>query len=194
MQVLGGILGAGTLYFIATGKSGFNINDGFALNGFGSRSPDGYNILSCAITEGVFTALLVFTALSTTTKNFENSFKGLVLGGLLIAIHLITIPVTGTSVNFARSLGVAIFAGGEAMTQLWLFAAAQFAGTFVGFTFFKKIHEEDEFESELGNDFANKEQTHKIRSSSARASSKTSKPTAVKSATAKRKVAASRRK
>lgn len=194
MQILGGILGAGALYFIASGKAGFNINDGFALNGFESRSPDGYNAMSCAITEGVFTGLLVFTALTTTTKGFEKGFKGLVLGGLLLAIHLITLPITGTSVNFARSLGVAIFAGGEAMTQLWLFAAAQFAGTFVGLVFFKKIYEEEDLKTDWSNTLDINEH---LKSQADKKTAATKKPTVVKStskAAPKKKAAAARRK
>lgn len=139
MQLLGGILGAGALYFIATGKAGFNINEGFALNGFGAYSPDGFNMISCGVTEALFTGLLVFVALATTNKGFDKAAAGWALGGTLLVIHLVTLPVTGTSVNFARSLGTAVFAGGEALKQLWLFAAAQFIGAFAGMTCYRQV-------------------------------------------------------
>jgi aquaporin Z len=124
-QCLGAILGAFVIYLIATGKAGFDVQQGFALNGFGEHSPKGYSMVSCLITEAVLTTLLLFVVLSTTHSSFPGQFSGIAVGFTLAAIHLVSIPVTNTSVNFARSLGVAVFHGGWALEQLWLFAVAQ---------------------------------------------------------------------
>jgi aquaporin Z len=130
-QCLGAILGGFIIYMIATGKAGFDVQQGFALNGFGEYSPKGYTMMACLITEVVMTALLLFVILSTTHASFSTGFAGIAIGFTLTAIHLMSIPVTNTSVNFARSLGVAIFHGGWALEQLWLFAVAQVIAVFL---------------------------------------------------------------
>ena len=124
-QCLGAILGAFAIYVIATGKAGFDVSQGFALNGFAEHSPKGYDLLSCFLTEAILTAVLLFVALSTTHKEFPAQFTAPALGFTLLTIHLVSLPVTNASVNFARSLGTAVFHGGWALEQLWLFAAAQ---------------------------------------------------------------------
>ncbi len=130
-QCLGAILGAFVVYLIATGKAGFDVHQGFALNGFGEYSPKGYSMVACLITEVVMTALLLFVILASTHTSFPAQFTGIALGFTLTAIHLVSIPVTNTSVNFARSLGVAVFHGGWALEQLWLFAVAQIIAVFL---------------------------------------------------------------
>ena len=130
-QCLGAILGGFIIYMIATGKAGFDVHQGFALNGFGEYSPRGYSMMACLITEVVMTALLLFVVLSTTHASFPAQFTGIAVGFALTAIHLVSIPVTNTSVNFARSLGVALFHGGWALEQLWLFAVAQVIAVFL---------------------------------------------------------------
>lgn len=123
-QCLGAILGGFVIYLIASGKAGFDIQHGFALNGFAEHSPKGYSMVSCLLTETVMTAVLLFVILSTTHKSFPSHFTGITVGLTLTAIHLVSIPVTNTSVNIARSLGTAFFHGGWALEQLWLFAVA----------------------------------------------------------------------
>lgn len=123
-QCLGAILGGFVIYMIATGKAGFDVHQGFALNGFAEHSPKGYSMMSCLITEAVMTAVLLLVILSTTNKSFPAQFAGITVGLTLTGIHLVSIPVTNTSVNIARSLGVAVFHGGWAVEQLWLFAVA----------------------------------------------------------------------
>ena len=123
-QCLGAILGGFVVYLIASGKAGFDIHQGFALNGFAEHSPKGYSMISCLVTEVVMTAVLLFVILSTTHKSFPSQFTGITVGFTLMAIHLVSIPVTNTSVNIARSLGTAVFHGGWAIEQLWLFAVA----------------------------------------------------------------------
>jgi len=123
-QCFGAILGGFVVYMIASGKAGFDIQQGFALNGFAEHSPKGYSMISCLITEAAMTAVLLFVILSTTHKSFPAQFTGVTVGLTLTAIHLVSIPVTNTSVNIARSLGVAVFHGGWALEQLWLFAVA----------------------------------------------------------------------
>ncbi len=126
-QVLGGIAGAGVLYLIASGKSGFEVG-GFASNGYGEFSPGGYNMMSALVTEIVMTFIFLFVILGTTHYKATPGFAGLAIGLCLVLIHLISIPVTNTSVNPARSTSQAIFAGGAAMGQLWLFWVAPIVG------------------------------------------------------------------
>jgi aquaporin Z len=123
-QCLGAILGGFILYHIAIGKAGFDINQGFALNGFGEHSPQEYSMISCLITEVIVTGLLVFVVLCSTKEWFITKFTGLVVGFSLAALHLVSIPITNASINFARSLGVAVIHGGWAIEQLWLFGIA----------------------------------------------------------------------
>ncbi|MGQ4647582.1 aquaporin Z [Lyngbya aestuarii] len=127
-QIVGGIIGGGILYLIASGTPGFDISAGFATNGYGSHSPGSYNLVACAIAEIVLTFFLLFTIMGTTHPKFPPGFAGISIGLSLVLIHLVGIPVTNTSVNPARSIGVAIFQGGWALQQLWLFLIAPFLG------------------------------------------------------------------
>lgn len=126
-QVLGGIAGAGVLYLIATGKSGFEIG-GFAANGYGEHSPDGYNMLSALIIEIVMTFMFLIIILGATHSKAPKGLAGLAIGLGLTLIHLISIPVTNTSVNPARSTSQAVFVGDWALGQLWLFWLAPIVG------------------------------------------------------------------
>ncbi len=126
-QVLGAIAGAGILYLIATGKSDFAVG-GFAANGFGEHSPGGYSLLACFFTEVFFTFMFLMIILGSTSEKAPKSMAPVSIGLALTLIHLVTIPVTNTSVNPARSLGPAIFVGGWAIEQLWLFWLAPILG------------------------------------------------------------------
>jgi aquaporin Z len=126
-QVLGGLIGAGILYMIASGKPGFELGS-FAANGFGEASPGGYSMMAGLICEIVMTFFFLFVILGTTHKNAPSGFAGLAIGLALTLIHLISIPVTNTSVNPARSTSQAIFAGGIHLEQLWLFWVAPIIG------------------------------------------------------------------
>jgi aquaporin Z len=126
-QVLGGIAGAGILYLIATGKPGFELG-GFAANGYAEHSPGGYNMLAALLTETVMTFMFLIIILGATHSEAPQGFAGIAIGLALTLIHLISIPVTNTSVNPARSISQAIFAGGWAIEQLWLFIVAPLAG------------------------------------------------------------------
>jgi aquaporin Z len=127
-QVLGAIVAAGVLYLIATGKAGFDINAGMASNGFEAHSPGGYNILSCLVSEIVMTFMFLIVILGATDKRAPKGFAPIAIGLCLTIIHLVSIPVTNTSVNPARSTGPAIFVGGWALEQLWLFWVAPIVG------------------------------------------------------------------
>ncbi len=127
-QVVGGIAGATVLYFIATGKAGFDVSGGFASNGYGEHSPGGYSMTAALITEIVMTFMFLIIILGATDKRAPAGFAPIAIGLGLTLIHLISIPVTNTSVNPARSTGVAIFVGDWATAQLWLFWVAPFAG------------------------------------------------------------------
>ncbi|WP_343747948.1 aquaporin Z [Fluviicola sp.] len=129
-QVLGGIAGAGILYLIASGKPGFELG-GFAANGFGMHSPGGYSMESALITEVVMTFLFLIIILGATHKNASSGFAGIAIGLGLTLIHLISIPVTNTSVNPARSTSQAVFVQGWALEQLWLFWLAPIAGAII---------------------------------------------------------------
>ncbi|MCX6267722.1 MAG: aquaporin Z [Bacteroidetes bacterium] len=128
-QCLGAILGAGVLYLIKTGQPGFTMGEwALASNGWGEGYLGGFNTLSAFVIELVMTFLFIFVILATTSKFGNGAMAGLAIGVTLMLIHLVTIPVTGTSVNPARSLGPALFAGGKALSQLWLFFVAPIAG------------------------------------------------------------------
>lgn len=127
-QVLGGLAGAGILYMIASGKAGFDASAGFASNGFGEHSPDGYNMMAALVAEIVMTFMFLVIILGATHSKAPKGFAGLAIGLGLTLIHLISIPVTNTSVNPARSTSQAIFAGGWAIDQLWLFWVAPIVG------------------------------------------------------------------
>jgi aquaporin Z len=127
-QVLGGIAGAGTLYVIASGKAGFDLSGGFASNGYGTHSPGGYPLLSCLVAEVVLTFFFLMIIMGSTDKRAPVGFAPIAIGLGLTLIHLIGIPVTNLSVNPARSTGPAIFVGGWAIQQLWLFWLAPIVG------------------------------------------------------------------
>lgn len=130
-QVLGGVAGALVLYIIATGKADANIG-GFASNGYGDLSPGKYSLLAAMVTEIVMTAFFIIVILGATGKRSVAGFAPIAIGLALTLIHLISIPVTNTSVNPARSIAVAIFAGGPALQQLWLFIVAPVVGAVIG--------------------------------------------------------------
>ncbi len=127
-QVAGAVIAAGVLYLIASGKAGFSLAGGFASNGFGEHSPGKYSFGAAAITEVVMTFMFLIVILGATHKRAPVGFAGLAIGLALTLIHLISIPVTNTSVNPARSTGPALFVGGWALQQLWLFWVAPIAG------------------------------------------------------------------
>ncbi|GIC75376.1 aquaporin Z [Moritella sp. F3] len=127
-QVLGGIAGAATLYVIASGQAGFDASAGFASNGYGEHSPGGYTLIAALVTEIVMTFMFLIIILGVTDKRAPAGFAPIAIGLGLTLIHLISIPVTNTSVNPARSTGVAIFQGDWAMSQLWLFWVAPIVG------------------------------------------------------------------
>jgi aquaporin Z len=138
-QVLGGIAGGGVLYLIASGQAGFSAGAGFASNGYASHSPGGYTMQAAVICEIVMTAMFLLIILGATDKRAPAGFAPLAIGLGLTLIHLISIPVTNTSVNPARSTGVAVFAGGWAIEQLWVFWVAPIAGGVLGAVMYKVI-------------------------------------------------------
>jgi aquaporin Z len=131
-QVLGAIAGSGVLYLIASGKPGFSLADGFASNGYADHSPGGYSMMACFLIEVVLTAFFLLIILGSTDERAPKGFAPIAIGLGLTLIHLISIPVTNTSVNPARSTGPAIFVGGWALSQLWLFWLAPIAGAILG--------------------------------------------------------------
>lgn len=131
-QVLGAVAGAAVLFLIATGKAGFDLAGGFASNGYGEHSPGGYSLLACLISEIVMTFMFLFVIMGATDKRAPQGFAPIAIGLCLTLIHLISIPVTNTSVNPARSTGVALFVGGWAVAQLWLFWVAPIIGGILG--------------------------------------------------------------
>lgn len=136
VQMLGGIAGAYIIYLIVTGQTDYNTVSGFASNGFAEHSPSGYSMHAVLLTEFLMTSILLMAVVSTSHAGFPSGFSGLVIGLVLVAIHLVSIPVSNTSVNFARSLGSAFVEGGWALGQLWVFALAQGAASiFVAFLY-----------------------------------------------------------
>jgi len=131
-QVAGGIAAAAVLYLIASGKAGFDLADGFASNGYGEHSPGGYSLLAALVAEVVLTGFFLIVILGSTDKRAPAGFAPIAIGLALTLIHLISIPVTNTSVNPARSTGPALFVGGWAMAQLWLFWVAPLVGGALG--------------------------------------------------------------
>lgn len=132
VQVIGAIAASGVLYLIAIGNIDFTLADGFAANGYGEHSPGGYNMTSALIVEIVLTFMFIFIIMGSTDKLAPIGFAGLAIGLALTLIHLISIPITNTSVNPARSTGPAIFVGGWAISQLWLFWVAPIVGGLLG--------------------------------------------------------------
>ncbi|RYP85504.1 aquaporin Z [Nocardioides guangzhouensis] len=128
-QVVAAIVAAAVLWVVANGVDGFSAKDsGFATNGYGDRSPGGYNLLACLVIEVVLTAVFLFVILGVTDTRAPKGFAPIAIGLALTLIHLVSIPVTNTSVNPARSIGPALFAGSDAISQLWLFILAPIAG------------------------------------------------------------------
>ena len=138
-QVAGGIAGAGILYVIASGHAGFDLAGGFASNGYGEHSPGGYTLAACAVTEVAMTFGFLFVILGSTHGSAPKGFAPIAIGLCLTLIHLISIPVTNTSVNPARSLGPAIFVGGWAIEQVWLFWIAPLVGAVLAGVVYKFV-------------------------------------------------------
>jgi len=138
-QVVGATIAGAVLLAIASGLDGFTTADGFASNGFGDRSPDGYSLASVIVAEVVLTAFFLFVIMGALAKRAAVGFAGLAIGLALTLIHLISIPISNTSVNPARSLGVAWFAGGDALAQMWVFVLAPIAGAVIAGLLFDLI-------------------------------------------------------
>ncbi len=142
-QVLGAISAGGVLYLIASGAPGFEVSKGFASNGYGEHSPGHYSLLAALVTEVVMTMFFLLVILGATDKRAPAGFAPIAIGLALTLIHLISIPVTNTSVNPARSTGVAVFVGDWAIGQLWLFWLAPIVGALLGAVAYKLIGSED---------------------------------------------------
>ena len=142
-QVLGGIVAGGVLYLIASGKAGFELSAGFASNGYGAHSPGGYSMMAALITEVVMTMMFLLVILGATDKRAPQGFAPIAIGLCLTLIHLISIPVTNTSVNPARSTAVAVFVGDWAISQLWLFWVAPIIGAILGAIIYRFIGSEE---------------------------------------------------
>ena len=142
-QVLGAIAAAAVLYVIASGAPGFDVTKGFASNGYGAHSPGGYSLLAALVTEVVMTMFFLLVILGATDKRAPQGFAPVAIGLALTLIHLISIPVTNTSVNPARSTGVALFVGDWAVAQLWLFWLAPIAGAAIGALTYNFIGKDD---------------------------------------------------
>lgn len=142
-QVLGAVVAGGVLYLIASGKPGFELSAGFASNGYGAHSPGGYSMQAALITEVVMTTMFLIIILGATDKRAPQGFAPLAIGLGLTLIHLISIPVTNTSVNPARSTGVGVFVGDWAVAQLWLFWVAPIVGALLGAAIYRFIGSAD---------------------------------------------------
>jgi len=138
-QVLGGLAAGGVLYLIASGKAGFDVTAGFASNGFGDHSPGGYSLQAALIAEVVLTALFLIVILGATDRRAPAGFAPIAIGLCLTLIHLISIPVTNTSVNPARSTAVALYVGDWAVAQLWLFWVAPIVGAVLGAAIYRVV-------------------------------------------------------
>jgi aquaporin Z len=138
-QVFGAIVAAGVLYVIASGTAGFDLSAGFASNGYGAHSPGGYGLGSAAVCEVVMTLMFLFVIMGATDKRVPAGFAPIPIGLVLTLIHLISIPVTNTSVNPARSTGPALFVGGWAIQQLWLFWLAPIVGAALGGILYRSV-------------------------------------------------------
>jgi len=138
-QILGAIAAAGVLFVIASGKAGFDLSAGFASNGYGAHSPGGYSLTAALVCEIVMTLIFLVVIMGATDKRAPAGFAGIAIGLCLTLIHLISIPVTNTSVNPARSTGPALFVGDWALGQLWLFWVAPIIGAILGAVIYKAI-------------------------------------------------------
>ncbi len=143
-QVVGAILGAALLYVIASGKAGFDLAGGFASNGYADHSPGKYSLLACFVSEVAMTAMFLFIIMGATHGKAPAGFAPLAIGLALVMIHLVSIPVTNTSVNPARSTGPALFVGGWAIQQLWLFWVAPLIGGVIGGVVYRWLSDEPE--------------------------------------------------
>ena len=141
-QVLGAVAAAGLLYVIASGAAGFDLAGGFASNGYEAHSPGKYGIVSCFLMEVVMTAMFLFVIMGSTHSKAPAGFAPLAIGLALVMIHLVSIPVTNTSVNPARSTGPALFVGGWAIQQLWLFWVAPLIGGVLGGVIYRWLSDE----------------------------------------------------
>jgi aquaporin Z len=141
-QVIGAILGAALLYVIASGKAGFDLAGGFASNGYADHSPGKYSLLACFVSEVAMTAMFLFVIMGATHGKAPAGFAPLAIGLALVMIHLVSIPVTNTSVNPARSTGPALFVGGWAIQQLWLFWVAPLIGGVIGGVVYRWLSDE----------------------------------------------------
>ncbi|MEZ4393838.1 MAG: aquaporin Z [Polyangiales bacterium] len=140
-QVVGAIAAAGVLYLIASGKEGFSLAGGFASNGYGEHSPGGYSLVAAIVAEVVLTLMFLVIIMGATDKRAPAGFAPIAIGLGLTLIHLIGIPVTNLSVNPARSTGPAVFVGGWALAQLWLFWVAPIVGGALGGMFYRNVFE-----------------------------------------------------
>lgn len=142
-QLIGAVMAGGTLYLVASGKAGFDALNGFAANGFDAGSPDGYSLQAAIIVETLLTAFFLFIIMGATDSNAPRGFAPLAIGLALTLIHLISIPIDNTSVNPARSLGVALFADTLLMKQLWVFVVAPLFGAMLGVLAYLAIRSRD---------------------------------------------------
>jgi aquaporin Z len=138
-QVIGGIVGAAILYAVASGKAGFDVSNGFAANGYGDHSPEGYSLGAGLVGEIFVSFGFLFVIMGATDKRMPAGFAPIAIGLALTLIHLITIPVTNTSVNPARSTGPAVFVGGWALAQLWMFWVAPIVGGVLGGVIYRVV-------------------------------------------------------
>ena len=143
-QVIGGVLAGGALYLIASGKAGFDLSAGFASNGYGAHSPGGYSLAAALIAEVLLTMMFLLVILGSTDARAPQGMAPIAIGLCLTLIHLISIPVTNTSVNPARSLGVALYVGDWALAQLWAFWVAPIAGAVLGALVYRYIGAEEQ--------------------------------------------------
>jgi aquaporin Z len=148
-QVIGAIVGAGILYVIASGKAGFSMAGGFASNGFGDNSPGKYALVACLVTEVVMTFFFLIIILGSTHNRAPKGFAPIAIGLGLTLIHLISIPITNTSVNPARSTGPALFVGGWAIAQLWLFWVAPILGAILAGFFYSWLIGDEKSEPDI---------------------------------------------
>lgn len=142
-QVLGGVVAGGVLYTIASGAAGFDVSQGFASNGYAEHSPGGYSMMAALLTEVVMTMFFLLIIMGVTDKRAPAGFAPIAIGLALTLIHLISIPVTNTSVNPARSTGVALYVGDWAVAQLWLFWLAPIVGAVLGAGAYRMISSDD---------------------------------------------------
>lgn len=142
-QILGGLAGSAILYVVASGGPGFSLADGFAANGFGEHSPGGYSLTAAIVIEVVLTAFFVFVIHGATDKWAPAALAPLAIGMTLTLIHLISIPVTNTSVNPARSIAPAVFVGGWALAQLWVFIVFPIVGGLIGGLLYRFVMQRD---------------------------------------------------